>query len=419
MFKKSRLKIIVSVMAAITVILFGTLAVIYGTSYAQMMTDNRRMLRQYAAEYHTSGEQGADIPELTAPGDESPDPKTHGNPPPEDGHKFDVSTFYSVAISEGGELLDVSNNGSSLYSNETLKKYADEIIAKKSEFGKIKSLAYLKTEKDGYTLVSFIDNTVMQGSMATLFRNTLIFGGISVVAVFAVSVFLSKRIVAPLEESFEKQKQFVSDAGHELKTPISVVGTNAELLSREIGGNKWLSNIQYENERMSNLVTQLLILARTENTAPVAEKINLSRLVSGEILPFECLAYEQGILLRSDIEENIYTDGDAVRLGQVVSILIDNALKYSENGKEISVCLKSEHNRAKLSVINDGNEIPLTEQKRIFERFYRVDKARSDDRHFGLGLAIAKAIIESHKGKIGVSCENGKVEFSAFLPILK
>ena len=407
-------------MAAITILLFGTLAVILSTSYAQMNTDSKRMLEQYAREYRIDGFEKDDIKNGKT-GDilGSIQPPKPNDQPPEVLHKFDVSTFYSVAIDENGAVLKTENESGTMYSDETLEEYAEKIINGNSETGKIKNLAYLKTQKDGYTLVSFIDNSIMQGGMATIFRNTLIFGGISVIAVFAVSIFLAKRIVAPLEESFKKQKQFISDAGHELKTPVSVVSANAELLAREIGDNQWLSNIQYENERMGSLVRQLLDLAKTENVAPQTERLDFSHLVSGEILPFESVAYEHKLTLSSDIADDIYVDGDSGRLKQLVSILIDNAIRHSENGKEVNVTLKSEHGYARLSVINDGKEIPIEQQEQIFERFYRVDSARSDDGHFGLGLAIAKAITESHKGKISLSCHDGKIEFSALIPTQK
>lgn len=407
-------------MAAITILLFGTLAVILSTSYAQMNTDSKHMLEQYAREYRIDGFEKDDIKNGKT-GDilGSIQPPKPDDQPPEALHKFDVSTFYSVAIDENGAVLKTENESGTMYSDETLEEYAEKIINGNSETGKIKNLAYLKTQKDGYTLVSFIDNSIMQGGMATIFRNTLIFGGISVIAVFAVSIFLAKRIVAPLEESFKKQKQFISDAGHELKTPVSVVSANAELLAREIGDNQWLSNIQYENERMGSLVRQLLDLAKTENVAPQTERLDFSHLVSGEILPFESVAYEHKLALSSDIADDIYVDGDSGRLKQLVSILIDNAIRHSENGKEVNITLKSEHGYARLSVINDGKEIPIEQQKQIFERFYRVDSARSDDGHFGLGLAIAKAITESHKGKISLSCHDGKIEFSALIPTQK
>ncbi|MBQ6753262.1 MAG: HAMP domain-containing histidine kinase, partial [Clostridia bacterium] len=218
-------------------------------------------------------------------------------------------------------------------------------------------------------------------------------------------------IVKPLEESYEKQKRFISDAGHELKTPVSVVNANAELLEREIGQNQWLENIQYENERMGNLVTQLLDLARLENVETVKEEVNFSKVTAGEALPFESVAFEKGISLETEIEDNVLVEGNSAQLKQVVSILIDNALRHSK-GAKVSVALKKTHGQAVLSVTNEGDEIPPEQRERIFERFYRADEARTGgENNYGLGLAIAKSVADSHGGTLSVECRDGLVEF--------
>ena len=197
-----------------------------------------------------------------------------------------------------------------------------------------------------------------------------------------------------------------------------MVNTNLELLSHQIGENQWLSNIQYENQRMSALISQLLDLARTENAAPQMETVDLSHLVCGETLPFETVAYENGLVLNSDIEESICMDGNSVQLKQLTSILLDNGISHSTNGKEVAIRLQKEKNYAILSVSNDGDEIPPEQRNYLFERFYRLDAARTgEDSHYGLGLAIAKAIVLTHKGTIDVQCHDGKVEFKAKLPL--
>ena len=234
---------------------------------------------------------------------------------------------------------------------------------------------------------------------------------------FFLSGYLAKRIVNPLEESYQKQKQFISDAGHELKTPISVVSANAELLSREIGDSQWLQNILYENERMGMLVGQLLDLARTENVTAQMEHVDLSHLVDGEVLPFESVAFEKGLVLNSHIENDIGVIGNSTQLKQIVSILIDNAIRHSKGGGEVKLTLTKERSFAKLSVINRGDEIPEGQRNQIFERFYRIDTVRNgEDKHYGLGLAIAKAITTAHKGRIEVHCFNGFVEFNVQIP---
>lgn len=411
------MKIVFSILAVILVLLAGTLAIIYGTSYAQVSADNQQMLEQYARQYHVDYTENLSPEKERELMEEAIMPQGMEEPPPEVTHRFDVSTFYSVAFAEDGTVLRLENESGTMYSDEILKQYAAEVLQGDTLRGRKGNLAFLKTDKENYTLVAFIDNSVLRGEMAMLFRNTLIFGGIAVIAVLVAAIFLARRIVAPLEESYEKQRQFISDAGHELKTPVSVVSANAELLEREIGVNPWLSNIRYENERMGTLVKQLLELARTENVALQTERLNISRLVAGEVLPMESVAFEQGLELLSDLEENRFVDGDSSRLKQLVSILIDNAISHSHAGSAITVSLREEHNSVRFSVVNEGEEIPLKQREQIFERFYRMDDARSDEgQHFGLGLAIAKAIVTAHKGKISVTCYDGKVEFAVLLP---
>ena len=189
-------------------------------------------------------------------------------------------------------------------------------------------------DKGDYTLVAFLDNTVVLENVETLISYTLIFGTAALVALFFLARYLAGKIVSPLEESYLSQRQFISDAGHELKTPVAVINANLELLSREIGENQWLSNIQYENERMSALVIQLLELVRAENVTPQMESLDLSRLVYGETLPFETVAYEKGLTLNSEIAENVCVSGNSTQLKQLVSILIDNAVRHSR-----SICL--------------------------------------------------------------------------------
>ena len=184
-----------------------------------------------------------------------------------------------------------------------------------------------------------------------------------------------------------------------------------------MGDNLWLNNIQYENERMGMLVMQLLQLARTESITPQMEHIDFSRLVSGEALPFESVAFEKGLALNTNIADEIYLKGDSTQLKQIVSILLDNAIRHSKESGEIRLSLEKEHGFAKLSVVNSGDEIPIEQREQIFERFYRVDTARNgEDKHYGLGLAIAKAIATSHKGSIEVLCYDGLVEFRLRFP---
>ena len=210
-----------------------------------------------------------------------------------------------------------------------------------------------------------MDNTILTDSFTTLFRNTLLFGGCMLALFFFCSLYLANRIVAPLEESYQKQKQFISDAGHELKTPIAVISANAEMLGRECGESKWLSNINFENERMAELVGQLLELAKTEHITPVMAEMDLSQTVTGGVLPFESVAFEHGLTLDCDIEEDLWLSGNVGQLGQLVSILVDNAILHADPGTAVTVSLKRERRSAVLSVANEGGEIPPEQRSRF------------------------------------------------------
>ncbi len=414
MFKKSRKKIVAAIMSILVLLWVGTLGVIYASSYFEMTKQNKQMLEAHA-EMYTINQSVSDFPSFRPRPDDNRDFNHKFNP---ESPRFQLSTFYSVAVSYDGEILEVKNGMSTVHTNEELVSLTESIIKSGRNNGTENNLAFYKTDKDGYTLVSFMDNTVINESAMTLFRYTLIFGGVAIAILFFLAVYLAKRIVDPLEESYQKQKQFISDAGHELKTPVSVVNANAELLSREIGDNQWLQNIQYENERMGMLVGQLLDLARTENVTPQMERIDFSRLVAGESLPFESVAFEKGLVLNTNITSNIGVVGNSTQLKQIVSILLDNAIRHSKEQGEVWLTLTKEHGFAKLSVINKGDEIPEEQRTKIFERFYRVDTARNDDKHYGLGLAIAKAITTTHKGNIAVHCFDGFVEFRVQIPTI-
>lgn len=416
MFKKSRRKIVVAIMSVLVLLWVGTLGVIYASSYIEMSRRNESMMTAHAEMYMLSN-QFDDMPPIIPKPDNG---KDRFNPTFAESPMFQLSTFYTVAISYDGGVLEVRNSQPNVHSDNDLKELADKIIKGNKTKGTDNNLTFYKADKQGYTLVVFMDNTVINENAATLFRYTLIFGGIALIAFYFLSVFLARKIVEPLEKSYKKQKQFISDAGHELKTPVSVVSANAELLSREIGENQWLNNILYENERMGMLVGQLLELARTESVTPQMEHIDFSRLTQGEALPFESVAFEKGLRLICDAENDITVEGNSSQLKQLVSILLDNGIRHSINGDTVNLRLTKEHGYAVLSVINKGEEIPEEHRKQIFERFYRVDEARNgEDKHYGLGLAIAKSITEAHKGHIEVLCYNSLVEFKVTLPLSK
>lgn len=314
MFKKSRWKIVLSILLILILLLVGTFLVIYLASYAELTSKNQRLLEQYVQEYSLM-----DKGTSREPMDGSP-----YHPP-----RLELSTFYSVAVSKSGQVMKVDTADMSVLDDDALIEIATEIIDSGKSSGVTRNLIYLVEDKGVYNLVAFLDNTVMLENAGTLLNYTLIFGGVALVALFLLAMFLANWIVAPLEESYKRQKQFVADAGHELKTPVAVINANLELLAGETGENQWLSNIRYENERMSALISQLLDLARAENAKPPMGVVDFSRLVYGEALPFETYAYESGLKLEYDVSDDILVYGNSVQLRQLVCALIDNAILFS------------------------------------------------------------------------------------------
>ena len=411
MFSRSRNKIILSIMGSLILLFAVTLSVILFASFLEIRQKNQDTLARYVELYSLKNR---------ADSQEAPDPwPMLGAPPFDIRPDFQLSTFYSVALDDDGTVLAIDDGEKSVYEAEELIRMAKELRDGRRPSGRNGNLTYTVSHRDGYTLVAFMDNTISESSLQMLLRNVLIIGGAAIVVLFFLSLHLSKRIIRPLEENDSKQRQFISDASHELKTPVAVISANAEMLSGELGENEWLANIQYENERMGGLVKQLLDLSRAENAETPMEPVDFSRVVTGEALAFESLAFEQGQTILSDIEDDVRITGNRSQLTQLVSVLLDNAIRYSA-GNEIEISLKQQAHTAVLCVVNEGNEIAPEKQEHLFDRFYRVDEARnSEGRHYGLGLSIAKAVAEKHGGSIVVSCGNGKVCFTVTLPAKK
>ena len=398
MYKKTRKKIIVLIMVLLLLLWSATLAIIYFTTYGAAATESRDMMELYASVYEKNGRPNE--PEL--PRKETP-------------RRLQVSKFYSVAFKT--DETEITNDKPSPFTDEELVEMAAYFQQQGKEFEVTDNVIYLVCEEESYTLVVIMDNTVVGETMNALVHNMIFYGATAVVVLCVVDLILSKLIFRPREENDNKQKQFISDAGHELKTPISTINANMEILQREIGDNAWLSNIRYENNRMEIIVKQLLDLAKIQDAKVENEDIDLSRVILSQILPFEATVYEKGMKLQIDISERIHMIGNVNHMQMLASVLLDNAVSHSDKGKVIRINLHSSHHGALFTIANQGEQIPEEDQKRIFDRFYRSDVVRSgDENHYGLGLAIAKSIVQSFKGKIYVTCDDGWIRFCVEIP---
>lgn len=227
-----------------------------------------------------------------------------------------------------------------------------------------------------------------------------------------ISLILTRWMISPVEAAFEKQKQFIADSSHELKTPLAVIMASAEAMEYD-PNPRWIQNIQLESKRMSHLITRLLDLTRSESETVRFTRQNLSKLVEIALLPYESVIFEKGLTLEYTIEDDIEMKCDPEQIKQVVAILLDNAMQHTYEHGTITLTLKKVKEEAVLEVTNQGDPIPKGDEEKIFERFYRADESRNRSANrYGLGLAIAKNIVTAHHGTIKASCKDGVTTFT-------
>lgn len=414
LFAQSRRRIIAAIMAVLVTLFVATLAAIYAFSYAEVYDRNTRMLENYAANYQANRlPSGFVRPDnLRQRQFESPSPS---------------APFYAVLFDATGSVVSVESINANGYTVSDLVGFAHNALDKNERSGLEGSLMFAVERTAGYTLVAFMDNTLVTESMGTLFRYTLIVGLIVLVLLFFVARWLAERIVRPMQQAYEAQRRFISDAGHELKTPVAVMEANAELLQREVGDNPWLANIRHENEQMGVLVTQLLELARTESNAMTREKVDLSRLVEAECLSHEPVAFERGMQLESKISDGVEVKGNAPELSRLVAILLDNAISHGAANTTVGLSLAHAGASAQISVSNmiEPEDTERLKDARLFERFTRGDEARTNEAtdsvssHYGLGLAIAQSIVNAHGGTIDVKLDEQapSITFTVRIPV--
>ena len=337
-----------------------------------------------------------------------------------------------VIVSEDGEVLCVETPSKTLRSEfqNDLDQTIAEVLAAGSDTGlaQSKSLRFMKQPWKGVgTKVAIMDRSGETGSLYYQFRIYVVLAFIILVLMLILSDVLARRSILPVDEAIRNQQQFIADASHELKTPLSVMLANLDIIGaspdatvRETG--KWLENTKQEAGRMSKLVNEMLFLARSDAAMDMHYNfrlIDMADVVDEVILSTEALAYERNIRLESSVNGPAEIVGDHERLKQVVMILMENAAKYVDENGVIRVGLTSTPRRTVvLTVSNTGTPIPPDKAEHIFDRFFRVDEARTREQGgYGLGLSIAQKIVQKHNGEIGLdySDENG-TRFSVKLP---
>lgn len=312
------------------------------------------------------------------------------------------SRYFTVYLKADGTTSSVNTGKIAAVDTETAISYAQTVAASGKTSGFLKDYRYISYAAGTETHIIFLD----YGREMSSFRRFLYTSaGVSLggsLAVFFLLLLVSGTIVKPFAETYQKQKQFITDAGHELKTPLTIIDADAQVLEMDWGENEWLDDIQAQTKRLAQLTNSMLLLARMEEQ-PQAEKIQfpLSDVVQETAETFEALAKTRSKTLSLEIEPMLSMYGEETSIRQLLSILLDNAIKYSAENGTIAVSLKKQKNHIQLCVYNTVQSIDRESLPHLFDRFYRADPSRNSRiGGYGLGLSIAFSIVSAHKGKI-------------------
>ena len=400
MIKKLRIKFICVIMAIVMVLLGCILGVVIYFTGQNMEMQSISMMRTIANSPFQQGIPGKPMDdEVRLP-------------------------FFTVQISSQGELIAAGGGYFDLSDREYLQEIINTALLSDQESGELDEhdLRYLKAVTPrGFTIV-FSDTTTERSTLTALLYSCLGIFFVAMVVFLGISILLSRWVIQPVAKAWDQQRQFVADASHELKTPLSVIMANAELMQSDDSGETDLKtcsgNILSVTYQMRSLVENMLEMARVDNGTVKMnfETVDFSQLVSDAALSFQLLYEEKGQGLCCAVADNIEIHGSEQHLYQVMDVLLDNALKYSTPGGMVRVDLVSNGKTCVLSVASPGEPISGEELKNIFKRFYRADKARAMNGSYGLGLSIAESVVEAHKGKIWAESKNGCNIFYVQIP---
>lgn len=328
-----------------------------------------------------------------------------------------TTRFCVIDLDVNKQIINIYSDKISAISDDEIKEYTEKILKKNKLSGWINEYKYkLSESNDGYMLV-ILDGSMAKQSNWSIFTTSILVSTISYLIVLFIIALFSKRAIKPIAESYEKQKQFITDASHELKTPLTIISANSEILEITYGNDEWIEGIEKQAERMRDLVNNLVVLTKMdeEKQTIIYKEFNFSDAVYDTTMAFEGLCKKNKKKLHIDIDSDISMKGDESKFRKLISILLDNAVKYCDENGNIYVRLKKEKHIV-MSVRNSYKDVSNIELNRLFDRFYRVDKARTRNGSYGLGLAIAQAIIDRHKGKIKVmNIDDKMIEFEVKL----
>lgn len=403
MIGKLRKKLVFTAMASLFAVLLLIMGAVAALNYWNVLSDADSTLTLLA-------QNGGSFPsthqsENGPPHQQSAGGKEHKLPPE---LPFETRYFY-VSVDHAGSILSVNTGKIAAIDTQAAMEYALSVWTSGKEHGFLGNYRYLQWDTSEGTLILFLDCGRSLSSFRTLILTcTLVsLGGFALV--FLLLVLLSGRIVRPFSESYEKQRRFITDAGHELKTPLTIIDADAEILTMDLGENEWVQEIQTQTKRLTDLTHDLILLSRMEETSQAQRTLcPLSHMAQEVVQSFEAVAITHHQTLETHIQPQLTLYGEEGALQKLMTILLDNALKYMSPGGTAVFQLEQVKGHIRLTVTNPVEHMTREQAARLFDRFYRTDASRnSQTGGYGLGLSIAQAITTAHRGKITATTPDG------------
>ena len=446
MIRKLRIKFVVAAMLSLLAVLAVLMGSVNLINYRSVVSDADAVLDLLA-------ENGGSFPEMQAfdraerwGGRETPDsaPEDRPEEPPDDlpdrraagerafGERrlersdrlsspelpFE-SRYFSVRFDGSGAVASVDTGMIAAVDEEEAEAYAAAVYGSGASKGFRGDYRFIRADGDGGALIVFLDCGRMLASFRTFLLASIAIAAIGFASVFVLISIFSARIVRPVAESYEKQRRFITDASHELKTPLAIIEADADVLEMDVGVNEWLADIRTQTARLNDLTQNLVSLSRMEEGESQFRMIDfpVSDVVSEAAQSYQAPAMVQDKDFSLRIQPMLTLCGDEKAVRQLVGILLDNALKYTPAGGRIALTLEKQGKGVRLSVTNTAESIDEASLRHLFDRFYRADASRnSKTGGYGIGLSIAQAIVTAHKGKIGATASGGELTISATLP---
>lgn len=419
MIKNLRKRFIFAAMASTFGVLFVIMSILNIANYARMVSRADDTLSELVGNNGQFDRRDFLKEKVKTNADSQPPDKPDGK----SNDKFSPETpfqtrYFSVVVSDGAVESYSLDNIAAVDESEA-ESYALKILGDGSDSGFTDIYRYRVADCEDGTRIIFVDCRQELES----FRNTLVYSvGVSLLGfltVFMLVLFWSKKIFKPVAESYSKQKRFITDAGHEIKTPLTIIDANTEVIEMVNGESEWTKNTRDQVKRLTALTNQMVALSRLdENPEPKEKaKFDLSDVAYEVIDHFSSLSEVRGKKISADIEDGIKYVGDENSIRQLISILVDNAMKYAVESADISISLKRDGRKVKFVLKNLTDGMEEGSQDILFERFYRPDSSRnSETGGSGIGLSLAKSIVESHKGRITARCDgDGYITFQVTL----